>query len=150
MGSLVDALNQLTKQHVEEVKTQLPGVVESIMTKTVDNTKTKYAALYAGNSPTPHQLTNSGTYSGQVMSSGLSAHGMVDPKAAPQASWFGMATYAPFAQMYESSRILNLKASNLRSGQKVFWNSRSVQPLAQQYMTEELRRQVAAAGLQAK
>lgn len=150
MSGLMDALNQLAEQHVKEVEAQLPSVVESIMKKTVDNTKTKYAALYVGNSPTPHQLTNSGTYSGQVMSRGLTAHGTVDPKAAPQASWFGQPTHAPFAQMYESGRILNLKASNLWMNQKVFWPSKSVQPLAQQYMVEELQRQVAAAGLRAK
>lgn len=146
----MDALNQIVKQHEVNVKAQLPLVVDGIMRRTVDNTKRKYASLYSGNSPTPHQLTNAGVYVGKVFSSGLSATGMVMPMAAPQPSYFGQRTYAPFAQMYETSRILNLKASNLRAGRKVFWSSKPVQPSAQAYMTQELKRQVAAAGLQTK
>lgn len=146
MSSISSALDALTKQHVLNVIQDAEVMVGMVMQQTVEETKNKYAALYSGNSPTPHQLSSPGTYETNTMHSGLSAFGMVSPMAAPQPSYFGQSTYAPFAAMYESSRILNLAASNLRIGHKVFWSSRPVQATAQSFMVDTLKKNAAAAG----
>lgn len=150
MGSLSSALDQIVDSHKSEIEKQVSGLLKSIMSTTVENTKRQYASLYSGNSPTPHRLAQPSSYAGYSTSSATSAYGFVTPVAAPQSSIFGMSTYAPFARMYEASRIVNLKESNLRAGKKVFWKSTRVQPSAQRFMIDELKRQASAAGLQVK
>lgn len=150
MGSLSSAFDQIVGSHKAEVEKQVATLLKSIMSTTVDNTKRQYASLYKGNSPTPHRLSQPSNYASYSTSSATSAYGFVTPIAAPRPSMFGMSTYSPFAQMYESSRILNLSASNLRAGRKVFWASKSVQPSAQRFMIDELKRQASAAGLHVK
>lgn len=151
MGSLSSALDQIVDSHKAEVEKQVSGLLKSIMSTTVENTKRQYASLYSGNSPTPHRLMQPSSYAGYSTSSMTSAHGFVTPVAAPRPSWSNKkSSYAPFAQMYEASMIVNPYVSNLRTHQLVFWKSDPVQPSAQRFMIDELKRQASAAGLQVK